>query len=65
MVIIFYTYWIPRSVCRINGFSTFLLLFAFSTAFTTYFASNVSLNTHEMIFLEYRSIILVKYTKPS
>ena len=34
--------------------------FAFSTHSTTWDASSVSLNTQEMIFLEYRSITLVK-----
>ena len=33
--------------------------FAFSTHSTTWDASSVSLNTQEMIFLEYRSITLV------
>ena len=50
---------------KINGFSTFLTRFAFSTHSTTWEASSVSLNTQEMIFLEYRSITLVRYTNPS
>ena len=37
--------------------------FAFSTHSTTWEASSVSLNTQEMIFLEYRSITLVKIHK--
>ena len=59
------TYWHPLSQWKINGFSTFLTCFAFSTHSTTWDASSVSLNTQEMIFLEYRSITLVRYTNPS
>ena len=59
------TYWHPLSQWKINGFSTFLTRFAFSTHSTTWEASSVSLNTQEMIFLEYRSITLVRYTNPS
>ena len=42
-----------------------LFFFTFSIHFTTWDASSVLLRTQETIFLEYRSITLVRYTNPS
>ena len=49
----------------ISGCAILRIFFAFSIHSTTWDASSVSPKTHAMIFREYRSIMLVKYTKPS
>ena len=56
----FETYCTPRSECIINGSSIFRFALALFSVSITQDTSNVFDNVQAMIFLEYKSIILVK-----
>ena len=58
-------YWLPRSVCIINGKSVLRIALAFSIVFITVETSIVSARVHAIIFLANRSITQLRYTKPS
>lgn len=55
----------PMSLCITTGLTVFLLLFAVSRHFKTSSTSSVLLNVQAIIFLEYKFIILFRYTNPS
>lgn len=61
----FDTYWLPLSLWMIKGNSVLRFAFALFIVSITQDVSNVLESVHAMIFLEYRSIMLVRYTKPS
>ncbi len=61
----FDTYWLPLSLWMIKGNSVLRFAFALFIVSITQDVSNVLKSVHAMIFLEYRSIMLVRYTKPS
>ena len=56
----FDTYWLLRSECRIKGSSMLHLALALFIVLTTQDVSNVLESVQAMIFLEYKSIILVR-----
>ena len=56
----FDTYWLPRSECKIKGLSILRLALAFFIVSITQDTSNVLESVQAMIFLEYKSIILVR-----
>src|SRR5699024_4212129 len=60
----FDTSWLPRSECKINGSSVLHLALALLTVLITQDTSNVFESVQAMIFLEYKSIILVRETNP-
>lgn len=55
----------PAVAMDASGCSTCRSSFAFLTASSTHFASSVSPSVQDMIFREYRSIILARYTNPT